>query len=66
VSPRLTDRQLIARLRRFAGVEPRRHSVGAYRWSQPSAERPSGRARVLPCRVVDKPLQRRAREAPGE
>lgn len=66
VSPRLTDRQLIARLRRFAGVEPRRQTVGASRWSQPSAGRPSGRAHLLPCRVVDKPLHRRGREAPGE
>jgi hypothetical protein len=36
----MTDRQLIARSRRFAGIEPRRHTVGAYRWSQ---RRPSGR-----------------------
>lgn len=32
-SASLTDRQLGARLRRFAGVEPRRHTVGAFRWA---------------------------------
>jgi hypothetical protein len=66
VSPRLTDRQLIARLRRFAGVEPRRRTVGAYRWSQPSAGGPSGRSQLVPRRVVDKPQRRRGQEAPGE
>ena len=30
-SPRRTDRQLVARLRQFMGVEPRRRTVGAYR-----------------------------------
>jgi hypothetical protein len=55
VSPPLTDRQLIARLRRFAGGEPRRRTVGAYRWSQPSARGPSGRALLSPRRIVNKP-----------
>jgi hypothetical protein len=60
----MTDRQLVARLRRFAGVEPRRHTVGAYRWSEPLAHRPSGRTYLLPRRVADKPPRDRAREAP--
>ena len=33
-SGRLTDRQLVARLSREAGVEPRRRTVGAHRWSE--------------------------------
>ena len=51
-SPPLTERQLIARGRRFAGAEPRRCSVGAYRWSPPFGRRPSGKANVQPRRVV--------------
>ncbi|MEX1169124.1 MAG: hypothetical protein WEE50_03170 [Chloroflexota bacterium] len=31
-----TDRQLIARLRQFAGAAPRRRAVGAYRGSEPA------------------------------
>lgn len=58
-SPRLTDRQLVARLRRFAGVEPRRRSVGAYRWSDRPAHDPFGRADVVPHRVVSKPPRER-------
>jgi hypothetical protein len=50
----LTDRQLIARLRRFAGIEPRRRSIGAYRWSGPPVHRHSGGTLPLPHRVVDK------------
>jgi hypothetical protein len=65
-SPPLTDRQLIARLRRFAGVEPRRYTVGAYRWSQPAAHRPSGEAQPPPRRVVDKPPRDRGQEAPAD
>jgi len=53
-SPPLTDRQLIARLRRFAGVEPRRYTVGAYRWSQPAAHRRSGKTQPLPRRLMSK------------
>ena len=52
-SPPLTDRQLISRLRRFSGAEPRKHSVGAYRWTEPPGHRPSGLVH-LPRRVVDK------------
>lgn len=65
-SPPMTDRQLIARLRRFAGVEPRRQSVGAYRWSEPSTRRPSGRTQPPPRRVVNKPPRDRGREAPAD
>jgi hypothetical protein len=60
-SPPATDRQLIARLRRFAGVEPRRRTVGAYRWSEPLAPGRSGRAELRPRRVTDKPAHARAR-----
>jgi hypothetical protein len=65
-SPPLTDRQLIARLRRFAGAEPRRHSVGAYRWSEPSGHRPSGQADLPPRRVVNKPPRERGNVMPEE
>jgi hypothetical protein len=51
----ITDRQLVARLRMFAGVEARRHTVGAYRWSEDPAHRASGEARRPPRRVVEKP-----------
>jgi hypothetical protein len=66
VSPPLTDRQLMARLRRFAGGEPRRRTVGAYRWSQPSAHGPSDRPLLLPRRIVNKPPRERGHDAPGE
>jgi hypothetical protein len=65
-SPPLTDRQLIARLRRFAGAEPRRRSVGAYRWSEPAGRRPSGQAELPPRRVVDKPPRERKQGLPAE
>jgi hypothetical protein len=52
-SPPLTDRQLIARLRVFAGAEPPRRTVGACRWSEPPAHRPSGQAQ-LQRHVVEK------------
>jgi hypothetical protein len=54
-SAQLTERQLIARLRDFAGVAPRRRTVGAYRWSEPPPHRPSGQTQLLPQRVVEKP-----------
>ncbi len=54
-SARLTDRQLIARLRGITGEALRRRTVGAYRWSGPPSRRPSGRLDLLPRRVVDKP-----------
>jgi len=59
-SPPYTDRQLIARLRRFGGVEPRRRTVGAYRWTDPPAPGRSGRAGLRPRRVADKPAHLRA------
>jgi hypothetical protein len=65
-SPRMTDRQLVARLRRFVGVEPRRQSLGAYRWSEPPPHRPSGQVSVMPRRVVDKPRHGHRPEAPDE
>jgi hypothetical protein len=54
-STRLTDRQLVARLRVLAGDEPRAHTVGAYRWSEPAPRRPSGEPLNGPRRVVEKP-----------
>ena len=33
VAPRMTRRQLVARLRTASGVEPRRRTVGAHRWT---------------------------------
>lgn len=54
-SPRLTDRQLIARLRHMAGADPRRRTVGAYRWSEPQLRRASGSPVPPPRRVVRKP-----------
>lgn len=65
-SPPFTDRQLIALLRRHAGVEPRRRSVGAYRWSQPLAHDPSGREHLPPRRVASKPPRERPQDAPEE
>lgn len=64
--PPMTDRQLVARLRRFAGVEPRRRTVGAYRWSEPQKHVPTGRTALLPRRVVNKPPRERGQEAPKE
>jgi hypothetical protein len=61
-SPPLTARQLIARLRAFAGVEPRRHTVGAYRWSERSGHRPSGQEDLPPRRVVSKPPDERGHQ----
>jgi hypothetical protein len=54
-SPPLTDRQLVARLRHLAGADPRRRTLGAYRWSGAVRVRRSGRASLEPRRVVDKP-----------
>lgn len=58
-SPPITNRQLVARLHAFAGVEPRRHTVGAYRWDEEPTHRPSGKALRPPRRVVDKPAHER-------
>lgn len=54
-SKRLTDRQLVARLSREAGVEPRRRTVGAYRWCKGPPPAPSGGCRTVPIRVSEKP-----------
>jgi hypothetical protein len=54
-STRLTDRQLLARLHRLGGVEPRRRTVGAYRWSVKPTKRPSGAPARLSRRVLEKP-----------
>lgn len=54
-SKRLTEPQLVARLRHLVGADPRRSTVGAYRWTGRGAERPSGAAWPLPRRVVEKP-----------
>lgn len=62
----MTDRQLIARLRRFAGVEPRRRTAGAYRPSRPSADGPSGKADLPRRRLVRKLPRQRWQEAQGD
>jgi hypothetical protein len=54
-SGRLTDRQLAARLDREAGIERRRRTVGAYRWSGRSTTARSGRREPGPIRVTEKP-----------
>lgn len=54
-SPPLTDRQLIARLRHVAGVDARRRTVGAYRWTEPELQRQAGQTQARPRRVVQKP-----------
>ncbi len=60
----LTDQQLVARLREFAGADPRRRTVGAYRWSDRTAlHHRSGQAEVLPRRVAEKPARQRDRGA---
>ena len=51
---RMTRRQLVARLRRAVGNEPRRHTVGAYRWSSPGSPATSGRPEPVPHRVTEK------------
>jgi len=54
---RMTDRQLVARLSREAGLEPRRRTVGAYRWSEQPGGAHSARTRVTPRRVAAKPAR---------
>jgi hypothetical protein len=54
-SPPLTERQLVARLRAFAGVETRRRTVGAYRWAGVRSQGRSGKTLLPPRRVVEKP-----------
>ena len=54
-SPPITERQLVARLRTFAGQEPRRMTIGSYRWSETPGRRASGEAAPAPRRVTAKP-----------
>lgn len=56
---RTTDPQLAARLRHYVGQEPRRQTVGAYRWSGALAHASSGRTVGLPERTTPKPPRRR-------
>ena len=63
-SPRLTDRQLIARLRRLVHAEPCRRTVGAYRWSEPLPRHRSGQPQMPPRSVIDKPPRRPDRGEP--
>ena len=50
----ITDRQLVARLRRLVGETPTRGSAGAYRWTGPQTRLESGRV-LPPRRVLRKP-----------
>jgi len=54
-SPRRTDRQLAERLREHIGLEARRRTFGAYRWSGLRTDHPSDPVRIVPRRVVEKP-----------
>ena len=54
-APRLTDRQLVVRLRHAAGVDERRRTSGAHGRPQTPARRPSGSVRPTPRRVGPKP-----------
>jgi len=51
---RLTERQLVARLRNLAGADRRRRTVGAYRRPETSSRRPSGSTRPTPRRAAGK------------
>jgi hypothetical protein len=52
-SRRLTERQLVARLRHLVGADPARRTVGAYRWT---GLQPAGLAAApRPRRVLEKP-----------
>jgi len=55
-SARLTERQLIARLRHVAGADQRRWSSGAYRGIEAPSRRPSGSVRTEPRRAGPRPL----------
>jgi hypothetical protein len=62
---RMTDRQLVARLCREAGVEPRRRTVGAYRWSGHLATSRSRRREAVPVRVSEKRVDDRSHRVPS-
>jgi hypothetical protein len=51
---RKTRGQLVAYLRRARGEEPRRRTVGAYRWSPTPASAPPGTEPVWPRRISEK------------
>jgi hypothetical protein len=53
-APRLTERQLVARVRRLVGAEPSRRTVGAYRWIG-AGTGPDGGSSPRPRRVLRKP-----------
>lgn len=58
-SIRLTERQLVARLRILAGDVPKRRTVGAYRWTpETTATKASGATVPEPARVTRKPPTR--------
>jgi hypothetical protein len=57
-APPLTRPQLDERLRRAAGDEPRRRTVGAYRWTERRMREACGSRPVEPRRVVAKPPAR--------
>lgn len=57
-APPMTRRQLAAHLRRATGDEPRRQTVGAYRWSSPPSAEPSGKRIPGPRRVCAKRSRR--------
>jgi|GEM_PF-1662941 hypothetical protein len=52
---RLTDRQLVARLRHAAGADQRRRTAGAHGRPETPSRRTSGRARATPRRVAPRP-----------
>lgn len=58
-SPRLSDRQLVARLRHLTGMDAPRQTVGAYRWTEATSHRAGGGTVLEPRRVVAKPVHRR-------
>jgi hypothetical protein len=58
----LTRGQLVERLRLAAGEDPRRRTVGAYRWTEDRMREASGRLRAGPRRVVAKPRPRWPRD----
>jgi hypothetical protein len=55
-APRLTERQIVARLRHIAGADRRRWTSGAYRGPEGPARRPSGSVRPEPRRSGPKPI----------
>jgi hypothetical protein len=54
-SARLTDRQLVTRVRHEAGADPARRTTGPYRWTGEPDLQASGRPRRTPRHLVQKP-----------